>query len=70
VTIAPELLQWARETLPGISVLTGHGKGRLGGAKADLDPEVVAMLYRIEAELVRFLEANKTTDSGKWVPPD
>jgi hypothetical protein len=70
-TPPPEVLQWARETLRGIGLLTGAGRGYpSSGRRADLDPEVASFLYGIEAELARFLEDHKTTDPSAWVPPD
>ena len=70
MTVAPEVLQWARETLRGINVLTGHGRGRQGGGTidaADFPPDVAEFVYGIERQLIGFLEAHKTTDPEKWV---
>jgi hypothetical protein len=66
----PEVLRWARETLRGINVLTGYGRGLQGGAKIDLDPDVVAVLYRVEDELVRFLNKYGPKDPAKWIPSE
>lgn len=61
----PEVLQWARETLHGITAL--ENKARWGGLQVDSD--TFDLLSRIEAELIKFLDAHKTTDPVKWVPP-
>jgi hypothetical protein len=62
----PEVLQWARATLQGITAL--DSKARWHGLKAD--PEVFEVLHRIEGELITFLEAHGTTDPAKWVPSE
>jgi hypothetical protein len=65
VTPDPEVLQWARSTLQGITAL--ETKARWHGL--NLDPETVEMLSRIERELIAFVEARKLRDPAKWVPP-
>jgi hypothetical protein len=66
VAAPPEVLQWARETLNGITAL--ENKARWGGLQVDSD--ALETLRRIEAELIEFLDANKMTDPAKWVPPE
>jgi hypothetical protein len=62
----PEVLQWARTTLQGITAL--ENKARWHGL--EVDSEMIAMFGRIERELIAFLETHKTTDPAKWVSSD
>jgi hypothetical protein len=62
----PEVLQWVRETLQGITAL--ENKARWGGLQMDSD--ALEMLRRLEVELINFLDTHKTTDPAKWVPPE
>ena len=59
----PEVLQWARATLNGITEL--ESKARWHGLK--VDSEVVEMLGAVERELIAFLDTHGTKDPAKWV---
>jgi hypothetical protein len=62
----PEVLQWARTTLRGISAI--EEKAQWHGLK--VDPEVMAALHKIERQVIEFLDTYKSTDPAKWVSPE
>ena len=63
MTAPPEILQWARSALNGLTSI--ESKARWHGL--EVDPEVWNALGKIEQDLIAFLEAHKTTDPAKWV---
>ena len=63
MTAPPEVLQWARAALNGLTSL--EYKARFEGL--EVSSEVWKPLMKIERELVEFLEAHKTADPTKWV---
>ena len=65
MTAPPEVLQWARSALNGLSHI--EYEARWEGLK--VDPEIWEPLRRVEQELIDFLERHGTTDPEKWVVP-
>jgi len=61
----PELLAWARETANGITRLVGLVRRR----EIEMTQVDFEMIRRHEQDLYDLLERNKSTDPGKWVPP-
>jgi hypothetical protein len=63
VTAPPEVLQWARTALNGLSSL--DYKARFEGLK--IDSEIWQTLASVERQLIAFMEEHGTTDPEKWV---
>jgi hypothetical protein len=59
----PEVLQWARSALNGLTSI--ENKARWKGLQAD--PEVWDALHKIEQDLIAFLETHKSKNPEKWV---
>ena len=63
---APEILQWARETLRGITTL--RGKARRG--EMEMSADDTERILRIQRELLHITREGTSTDPTTWVVPD
>jgi hypothetical protein len=58
----PELLQWARDTLNGITALRGKARRH----EIELSDEAHSLLVEVGAELERLVDRNRSNDPSNW----